>query len=90
MLVKLKLGDIFKSSDFGGGKGSGGGAEETERNESAQCLYAALIFYIYKKQTKTNKVVSKKDFTNDLFSLRLINFFICSLYFVLFSPKIIN
>ena len=61
---KLKLGDIFKSSDFGGGKGSGGGAEETERNESAQCLYAALIFYIYKKQTKTNKVVSKKDFTN--------------------------
>lgn len=61
---KLKLTEIFKSSDFGGGKGSGGGAEETERNESAQCLYAALIFYIYKKQTKTNKVVSKKDFTN--------------------------
>ena len=24
---KLKLGDIFKSSDFGGGKGSGGGAD---------------------------------------------------------------
>ena len=60
---ELKLGDLFKSSDFGGGKGSGGGAEETERNESAQCLYAALIFYVYKKQTKTNKVVSKKDFT---------------------------
>ncbi len=60
----LKLSDLFKSSDFGGGKGSGGGAEETERNESAQCLYAALIFYIYKKQTKINKVVSKKDFTN--------------------------
>ena len=60
---RLKLTDIFKSSDFGGGKGSGGGAEETERNESAQCLYAGLIFYVYKKQTKTNKVVSKKDFT---------------------------
>ena len=60
---ELKLGDLFKSSDFGGGKGSGGGAEETERNESAQCLYAGLIFYVYKKQTKTNKVVSKKDFT---------------------------
>lgn len=60
---ELKLSDLFKSSDFGGGKGSGGGAEETERNESAQCLYAGLIFYVYKKQTKTNKVVSKKDFT---------------------------
>ena len=60
---KLKLGDIFKSSDFGGGKGSGGGAEETERNESAQCLYAALMFYVYKKPQKITKVVTKKDFT---------------------------
>ena len=60
----LKLTDIFKSNDFGGGKGSDGGAEETERNESAQCLYTALIFYIYKKQTRTTKVISKKDFTN--------------------------
>ena len=60
---KLKLTDIFKSSDFGGGKGSGGGADDTERNESAQCLYAALMFYVYKKPQKITKVVTKKDFT---------------------------
>ena len=59
----LKLTDIFKSSDFGGGKGSGGGADDTERNESAQCLYAALIFYVYKKQQKITKSPTKKDFT---------------------------
>ena len=30
---QLNLGKLFKSPDFGGGKGSGGGAAETERNE---------------------------------------------------------
>ena len=58
----LKVTDIFKSSDFGGGKGSGGGAEETDRNESAQCLYAALVYYIYRKDIKVNQKITKKDF----------------------------
>ena len=60
----LKVTDIFKSSDFGGGKGSGGGAEETDRNESAQCLYAALVYYIYKKDIKVNQKITKKDYEN--------------------------
>ena len=60
--AELKLSDLFKSSDFGGGKGSGGGAEETERNESAQCLYAGLVYYVYKKKMNINKTPSKKDF----------------------------
>ena len=58
----LKLTDLFKSSDFGGGKGSGGGAEETDRNESAQCLYAALVYYIYRKEIPVDKKITKKDY----------------------------
>tara|TARA_B100000902_G_scaffold385034_1_gene425919 strand:+ start:826 stop:2190 length:1365 start_codon:yes stop_codon:yes gene_type:complete len=62
--AQLKLSDLFKSADFGGGKGSGGGAEETERNESAQCLYAALVYYVYNKPMHINKAPSKKDFVD--------------------------
>ena len=53
--VEYKVTDLFKSSDFGGGSGSGGGADDTERNESAQCLYAALAFYVYRKEIPINK-----------------------------------
>ena len=41
---ELKLSDIKKSAMFGGGKGSGGGAEQTALMECAQCVYAAAIF----------------------------------------------
>jgi len=41
---ELKLSDIKKSAMFGGGKGSGGGAEITAAAECAQCIYAAAIF----------------------------------------------
>ena len=58
----LKLTDLFKSPDFGGGKGSGGGADDTERNESAQCLYAALVFYVFKKQIKLDQKITKANF----------------------------
>ena len=34
---------LKKSSDFGGGKGSGGGAEQTGIQESAQCAVNALV-----------------------------------------------
>ena len=59
----IKLNQIFKSPEFGGGSGSGGGAEETARNESAQCLYAALAWYVYGKKIPENKKVTKSDFT---------------------------
>jgi len=61
-----KLSDLFKSPEFGGGKGSGAGAAETAKFESAQCLYAALSFYVAKKampfNIKINKSMFKKAF----------------------------
>ena len=35
---------LFKDPDFGGGSGSGGGAEETKITESLQCFYCAYAF----------------------------------------------
>ena len=40
----IKLTDILKTAAFGGGRGSGGGAEQTGLMECAQCIYAAAIF----------------------------------------------
>lgn len=40
---------IFKDPDFGGGAGSGGGAEETKITESLQCFYCAYVFAKNKK-----------------------------------------
>lgn len=36
--------DLFKSEEFGGGKGSGGGADNTARTESLQCYYLSLLY----------------------------------------------
>ena len=41
---EIKLNDILKTDIFGGGKGSGGGAEQTGLMECAQCIYAAAVF----------------------------------------------
>ena len=41
---KIKLNDILKTKTFGGGKGSGGGSENTDLTECAQCIYTAAIF----------------------------------------------
>ena len=41
---KIKLNDILKTKIFGGGKGSGGGSENTDLTECAQCIYTAAIF----------------------------------------------
>lgn len=41
---ELKLSDLKKTAMFGGGKGSGGGAEITAAAECAQCIYVAAIF----------------------------------------------
>lgn len=44
------------------GGGSGGGASETERNECAQCLYAALAFYVYGGPIDSTKIITEEDF----------------------------
>ena len=41
---QIKLTDVLKTDVFGGGKGSGGGSENTDLTECAQCIYAAAIF----------------------------------------------
>lgn len=44
------------------GGGSGGGASETQRNECAQCLYAALAFYVYGDRIDPTKIITDEDF----------------------------
>ena len=44
------------------GGGSGGGASETQRNECAQCLYAALAFYVYGDRIDSSKIIADEDF----------------------------
>ena len=40
----IKRSQIFKDKDFGGGSGSGGGAEDTKYTESLQCYYCSYVF----------------------------------------------
>jgi hypothetical protein len=41
---------VFKDKDFGGGAGSGGGAEDTQYTESLQCYYCSYVFNVAGKQ----------------------------------------
>lgn len=41
---KLSFGDLRKTEEFGGGRGSGGGAANTRATESAQCVYLQAIW----------------------------------------------
>ena len=43
---ELKLNNILKTELVGGGRGSGGGAENTATTECAQCVYSAAIHYV--------------------------------------------
>ena len=46
----------------GAGAGSGGGAEETKRNECAQCVYAALAFHVYRGEIDPTKPISQEHY----------------------------
>ena len=48
----VSITQIFKDPNFGGGAGSGGGAEDTKFTESGQCYYTSLVFNIIKKELK--------------------------------------
>ena len=43
---------IFKDKDFGGGAGSGGGADDTKYTESCQCYFTSLAFNVIKGSLK--------------------------------------
>ena len=53
-----KITNFFKDPDFGGGKGSGGGAEDTAFTESIQCYYLSLAF---NKNFDMTKKITMKD-----------------------------
>ena len=44
---------VFKDPEFGGGRGSGGGADDTKYTESLQCYYCSYVFNIAKKSIKS-------------------------------------
>ena len=44
------------------GAGSGGGAEETKRNECAQCVYASVAFNVYGGRIDPTKPISQEHF----------------------------
>ena len=41
---------LFKDKDFGGGAGSGGGADDTKFTESGQCYFCSLAFNVIEKE----------------------------------------
>jgi len=43
---------IFKDKEFGGGAGSGGGADDTKYTESCQCYFTSLAFNVIKGRLK--------------------------------------
>tara|TARA_R110002153_G_scaffold134231_2_gene283413 strand:+ start:389 stop:1816 length:1428 start_codon:yes stop_codon:yes gene_type:complete len=51
--------NLEKTSEFGGGKGSGGGALNTDLQESAQCLVNAIAFKI------KGSAIDEKDLTKE-------------------------
>ena len=67
------IGKIQKTAEFGGGKGSGGGAEQTDVQESAQCLINAIRYNKGSKitakditATSVKKAASRIDTTSSL------------------------
>jgi hypothetical protein len=57
--TRYKLTDIKKSDIFGGGsKGSGGGAEDTKKNESLQCVACAIANHL-------KRDITEEDFTEE-------------------------
>ena len=57
------VGKLEKTKEFGGGAaGSGAGAALTDLGESAQCLYAALAFYVYGRKIKESEIIKPTDF----------------------------
>ena len=58
----VRLDSLEKTDEFGGGGGSGAGSDITGLVESAQCLYCALVWYVFKRKMKFDEVVSPTQF----------------------------
>ena len=53
VIETVSVNKIYKDKDFGGGAGSGGGADDTKWTESLQCYYCSYVFNIAKKKIKS-------------------------------------
>ena len=49
-ILEISYTSVFKDTDFGGGAGSGGGAEDTKYTESLQCYFCSYVFNVAKKK----------------------------------------
>lgn len=55
----ISSGSIKKTKEFGGGKGSGGGATHTSLVESAQCVYCAIASRVLNRQITINDITEE-------------------------------
>ena len=62
---EISLKDVTKTSMFGGGRGSGGGAENTDITECLQCIYSSEIQSGVKPEDVDFKALKSKDFEID-------------------------
>lgn len=62
---EITLKDVTKTSMFGGGRGSGGGAENTDITECLQCIYSSEIQSGVKPEDVDFKALKSKDFEID-------------------------
>lgn len=58
----VRIDELEKTAEFGGGGGSGAGSDITELVESAQCLYCALVFYVFKRPLKPKDIITPAQF----------------------------
>lgn len=58
----VRIDELEKTAEFGGGGGSGAGSDLTELVESAQCLYCALVFNVFKRPLKVDEVITPAQF----------------------------
>jgi len=63
--VEITLKDVMKTSMFGGGRGSGGGAENTDITECMQCVYCSEMQSGVKPEDIDFKALKSKDFEID-------------------------
>ena len=62
---ELGLNNVTKTSEFGGGRGSGGGAENTDITECLQCIYCSEIFNGTNPEDINFKALKSSDFEID-------------------------
>ena len=60
----IAFGLLSKTAEFGGGRGSGGGSDNTRATESAQCVYAQLMWDNPKTQFSPDELKSAFQKTN--------------------------